>query len=368
MTLTTTNRHQAIRGDQRTRRTYVFASVDPGTYVIPTQRCRGTSRSIAAASASAPSSSSRSISDGSGRDHRERDGTAAAPLIETSNASTGTVLDADALQTLPAAGRAAFLVGTTVPTVVPSGDAQFNRQQDQTNASLLRSAAVTRRGNNYTLDGVPITDLTNRAVANPTIESLDDVKVQVHTYDAEMGRTGGGVFNTTLRSARRVPRHGLLPFASRVGRREQLLQSESARAVRARRCVVHQPQSQAGHIVVHAGRRVRRTHRQEPHVLLVRDRGLPQHSTRNSPGIVLPTLASAAVISRRRRPATGGDPDFRTGDAPAVPEHVIPANRLNPVAVKMLSSLPLPQRTVDDGAANFSSQAVINDEFQQLQA
>ena len=58
----------------------------------------------------------------------------------------------------------------------------------------------TRRGNNYTLDGVPITDLRNRASANPTIESLEDVKVQVHTYDAEMGRTGGGVFNTTLRS------------------------------------------------------------------------------------------------------------------------------------------------------------------------
>src|SRR4051812_24888299 len=126
--------------------------------------------------------------------------TGAAPLIETSNASTGTVLDNEALQTLPAPGRAAFLVGVSVPTVIPSGDAQFNRQQDQTNASLLSLGGGTRRGNNYTLDGVPITDITNRAVANPTIEALDDVKVQVHTYDAEMGRTGGGVFNTTLKS------------------------------------------------------------------------------------------------------------------------------------------------------------------------
>ena len=58
----------------------------------------------------------------------------------------------------------------------------------------------TRRGNNYTLDGVPITDMRNRASAHPSIESLEDVKVQVHTYDAEMGRTGGGVFNTTLKS------------------------------------------------------------------------------------------------------------------------------------------------------------------------
>src|SRR5207244_13225130 len=97
-------------------------------------------------------------------------------------------------------GRAACLIGVSVPTVSPSGDAQFNRQQDQSNASLLSLGGGTRRGNNYTLDGVPITDITNRAVANPTIEALDDVKVQVHTYDAEMGRTGGGVFNTTLRS------------------------------------------------------------------------------------------------------------------------------------------------------------------------
>src|SRR4029453_12302720 len=55
-------------------------------------------------------------------------------------------------------------------------------------------------GNNYLLDGFPITDLQNRASASPSIESLEDVKVQVHTYDAEMGRTGGGMFNATAKS------------------------------------------------------------------------------------------------------------------------------------------------------------------------
>ena len=63
--------------------------------------------------------------------------TGEAPLIDTSNASTGTVLDTSALQTLPAPGRNAFMIGASVPTVIPSGDAQFNRQQDQTNASLM---------------------------------------------------------------------------------------------------------------------------------------------------------------------------------------------------------------------------------------
>src|SRR5476651_959840 len=126
--------------------------------------------------------------------------TGSAPLIETSNASTGTVLDTEALQTLPAPGRAAFLVGVSIPTVIQSGDGQFNRQQDQTNASLMSLGGGTRRGNNYTLDGVPITDMRNRMSAVPTTEGVDDLKVQVHTYDAEMGRTGGGVFNLTAKS------------------------------------------------------------------------------------------------------------------------------------------------------------------------
>src|SRR4030095_15426036 len=130
--------------------------------------------------------------------------TGQSPIIETSNASTGTVLDSAALQSLPSPGRSAFMIGTTVPTVIPTGDTQFNRQQDQTNASLLSLGGGTRRGNSYTLDGVPITDIRTRAVATPTIEALDDMKVQVHTYDAEMGATGGGVFNTTLRSGTNV--------------------------------------------------------------------------------------------------------------------------------------------------------------------
>src|SRR5690349_19565699 len=106
--------------------------------------------------------------------------------------SGGGVINTEQLSTLPSGGRSAFLFAVTLPTVVASGDPQFNRQQDQTNASLLSLGGGTRRGNNYLVDGVPVTDLRNRASANPTIEAIDDVAVQVHQYDAEAGRTGGG--------------------------------------------------------------------------------------------------------------------------------------------------------------------------------
>jgi hypothetical protein len=121
-------------------------------------------------------------------------------LVDTATASTGGTLDRRQLEQLPSPGRNAFLIGVTVPTVNPVGDPQFNRQQDQTNASRVSLGGGGVRANNYLLEGVPITELRGRAIANPTIEAIAEVKVQVHTYDAEMGRTGGGVFNVSARS------------------------------------------------------------------------------------------------------------------------------------------------------------------------
>ena len=80
--------------------------------------------------------------------------------------------------------------------VMTTGDPQFNRQQDQSNASIVSLGGGGMRGNNYLLDGVPSPSARPRG-ANPTIEAVEEVKVQVHPYDAEMGRTGGGVFNVT---------------------------------------------------------------------------------------------------------------------------------------------------------------------------
>ncbi len=122
------------------------------------------------------------------------------PLVESSNASVGSILGKITLETLPSPARNVFFLSIITPNVVPSGDPQFVRQQDQTNSSLLSLGGGPRRANNYTVDGVSITDMRNRAVFIPNIESVEEVKVQVSTFDAEMGRTGGGVFNTTGKS------------------------------------------------------------------------------------------------------------------------------------------------------------------------
>src|SRR6478735_6723000 len=130
---------------------YVFANVDPGNYAIKATLQGYKSVDRAAIRIGTQQFLTLDLTMEVGSITESVTVTGQAPLIETSNASTGTTLDSAALQTLPSPGRNAFMIGASVPTVVPSGDAQFNRQQDQTNSSL-------------------------------------------------MGRTGGGVFNLTAKS------------------------------------------------------------------------------------------------------------------------------------------------------------------------
>ncbi|MEQ1759798.1 MAG: carboxypeptidase-like regulatory domain-containing protein [Vicinamibacterales bacterium] len=123
-----------------------------------------------------------------------------APRAVGSTVSLGGDIGRLQFDRLPAPGRNAFLVATTLPMVNSLGDPQFNRQQDQSEASRISLGGAGVRAHSYLIDGVPITDLTGRAVVIPTIEAVDDLRVQVRSYDASVGRTGGGVFNVTARS------------------------------------------------------------------------------------------------------------------------------------------------------------------------
>ena len=84
--------------------------------------------------------------------------------------------------------------------VIMFGDPVMNRMEDQSTTALTSVGGGMSNQGNYLLDGVSISDWDNRPIIIPTIEAVEDVKLQVNTYDAEMGRTGGGVYNTILKS------------------------------------------------------------------------------------------------------------------------------------------------------------------------
>ena len=125
--------------------------------------------------------------------------TAETPLIENGTASVASTIDRKQIEVLPSPGRNVFILAVNTPNVVHTGNPVWVKQSDQTNSSLLSLGGGPLRGNNYTIDGVSMTDMRNRSVIIPVFEAVEEMKVQTNTYDAEMGRTGGGVFNTIHR-------------------------------------------------------------------------------------------------------------------------------------------------------------------------
>src|SRR6266481_4122891 len=126
--------------------------------------------------------------------------TAETPLIETATASQGQVIDNQKLVDLPNIGRNPFMMSKLAPNIQQVGNPAYMRMQDQSGSSQISFAGGPVRGNNYLLDGVPITDMNNRAVIIASLEAVQEMKVQTNTYDAEIGRTGGGMFNVLLKS------------------------------------------------------------------------------------------------------------------------------------------------------------------------
>ncbi len=139
---------------------------------------------------------------------------AAEPVIDSGTSYNGQTIDSQKLTTLPNPGRNPFLFSKLDNNVTAVGDPRFVRFQDQSGSSTISIAGAPLSSNNYSIDGVPITDFSNRAVIIPSIEAVEEVKVQANTYDAEIGRTSGGMFNTTLRSGSSTL-HGVLQGETR---------------------------------------------------------------------------------------------------------------------------------------------------------
>ena len=290
--------------------------------------------------------------------------TAESPLIETSNASTGDVLDKTTLETLPSISRMVYLVSNTVPTVTYTGNPHMNRMQDQTEASRLALGGGISVGNNYLLDGFPITDVQNRASASPSIEALEDVKVQVHTYDAEMGRTGGGMFNATAKSGT----NRMSGAAFLLVRPGSLIEQNFFLKL--------QNVPNANQFWRNAGGGVGGP--------LIRNKtffwfaaegyrdGLSQNGNLHVPTAAERSGDFSALTDSSGRPIIIYDPlttDPVTGARQPFPGNKIPANRINVVGANIVKYLPMPNTgntSVDNGSPNYAAQSTPNNLGQQF--
>ena len=123
--------------------------------------------------------------------------TGVAPLITTENATVGTVIENRRIVELPLNGRNYLSLIALSPNVSAefAGAGQAGDRQGGSRASQQLSISGQRREFNYfTLDGVDNTDVNfNTYIFLPSVDALEEFKVQTGIYSAEFGRSASQV-------------------------------------------------------------------------------------------------------------------------------------------------------------------------------
>jgi hypothetical protein len=179
---------------------YFFTAVDPGTYTvaISISGFKKVERKGLIVELGATATVDEKLEVGAAGE--TIDVTGAAPLIDTATASEGQVFSEQQVEDLPNLGRNPFVMDKLDNNVTPVGDPRFVRFEDQNGTASVSVSGAPIGANSYVVDGIPISTSTGGVTFVPSIEATSNVRVQANTYDAELGRTGGGVFNTSLKS------------------------------------------------------------------------------------------------------------------------------------------------------------------------
>lgn len=128
--------------------------------------------------------------------------TSEGPLLETSNASRGTVIDSARIAELPLQSRSPMALATLVAGVNYNGAAIYLRPFDNGALADFSMNGGQNRNNEFLLDGAPnnANQGGNNIAYVPPAEAVGEFKVATNSYDAQYGRTAGGVVNMSLKS------------------------------------------------------------------------------------------------------------------------------------------------------------------------
>jgi len=125
----------------------------------------------------------------------------AAPLVDFTNTTLGQVIENRRIQELPLNGRDAFSLAGLAPGVVPVQPAPGAAiQLGNTPPSISGAAAGTSE---ITIDGIPDTVPRNNTYLLtyiPSVDTVEEFKVQTNALSAEHGRYNGGVISVVTKS------------------------------------------------------------------------------------------------------------------------------------------------------------------------
>jgi hypothetical protein len=129
---------------------------------------------------------------------------AGAVLLQTENSTVGTVIDSQKVVELPLNGRSFVQLALLTPGVNPGtpGSITVRRLRGSVGQAVGMSANGARdTQNRFYYDGIEAMDLDSYSFSfSPSIDAINEFKVQSSTYSAEVGGAPGGQVNLTTKS------------------------------------------------------------------------------------------------------------------------------------------------------------------------
>ncbi|HNY41380.1 MAG TPA: carboxypeptidase-like regulatory domain-containing protein, partial [Bryobacteraceae bacterium] len=125
--------------------------------------------------------------------------TGEAPLLETTSASGGRVLDNRQILNLPFSDTNPFALTALAPGMQWTGQPEYRRPFDNGGTSAFNTAGGVGQ-NEYTIDGMTVTGTGRRVGFTPPSDSVGEFKLETSNFDASQGFTSGAAINVSSRS------------------------------------------------------------------------------------------------------------------------------------------------------------------------
>jgi hypothetical protein len=122
--------------------------------------------------------------------------------LESANADRGGVIDRQKVVELPLNARNPFMLGVLTAGVNFYGASIWQRPFDNGAIAEWTINGSQTRGNEFLLDGAPNNGQAggNNIAYVPPVDSVQEFKIMTNTYDAQYGKTTGGIINVNLKS------------------------------------------------------------------------------------------------------------------------------------------------------------------------
>jgi hypothetical protein len=338
---------------------YQFADLAPGTYTVSAEKAgfRATTASNVLIEADHKSRLDLDLQVGSERDTVTV--TANASPLQTDDASEGSTLDHSTIQSLPLDGRDITSLITLAPGAIPRqlsgfGHDIINDAQEARGAVSMNPPVNGARStmNSFVLDGSYNTDRNTFSIAVvPPFESVQEFRIQSSLGSAEFAQSGGGIIDVVTKSGGRAFHGSAFEF----------LRNEATDARNyfddptAPRPVFRQNQYGA---TLGGPLPFKNT------FFFVAWEGLRNKSAKSTLHILPDATIRTGNFSGR---AIIYDPAAASGARAPFANNVIPANRIDPIAMKFLAKYePLPNLTSSgpsnylDATPNHTAQDAVN--------